>query len=269
MIAMARAGGGKWVLRPDGGRPDGPFQQEFDLLSGALRQRVPCNELEDTPAGALALRWHTDLRVSAAWRLSRCRLRALEAAGDRSPAVSRRRWSIHGGRVELLRPAPSASAKPPRLAPARAGSGRHCPRSPPSPSSPEDELVARRAQEVSFAQHQRYAATAACAGDWARVDTVLQCARDEAKGNEWLTASLASLEQYAATRDREKFAKESAYKSARMMTRLAARDEEPTYAALSEFARPSFLRRLPEEGNSDSREDWLAGVARPPAKGGG
>ena len=112
----------------------------------------------------------------------------------------------------------------------------------------EDELVARRAQEVRFAEFQRDAGDAARQGDWKKVDRILVKAREEAIGNEWLAASMVSLEQYARERSQERFAKEASFKSARMMSWLARVQELANYSASEEHLAPSFLRRRDEEG---------------------
>jgi hypothetical protein len=119
----------------------------------------------------------------------------------------------------------------------------------------EDETVARRAQEVRFAQFQRDAAEAARGGDWDRVGRVLEKARTEARGNEWLSAAMPSLERYAEARDREQFAKEAAFKARRMMSRLSAPNEVSEFSAMREAAQPSFLRRRQEEGKTDPQSN--------------
>ena len=248
MIAMARAGGGNGYYGQTAADLMGPFQQEFDLLK-ALYARGPLLELA-APAG-VGVEVANDLaRVGAAWRLPDV------AYGAEAWAIVRLRvpaaMAVEAGEIELLTASlryEAATSAPTRLALAAMPASAFA-------QLAEDELVARRAQEVSFAAHQRDAAAAARIGDWSRVETVLQCARREAAGNAWLTNSLRALEEYAAMRDREKLAKESTYKAARMMTRLAARDETPVYAAMSEAALPSFLRRRSEEGRrSEPRKD--------------
>ena len=112
--------------------------------------------------------------------------------------------------------------------------------------------MARRAQEVRFAEFQDQAAAAAREGDWSKVEAILKLARKAAAGNEWLAASLGSLERYASLREREMFSKEARFKSSRMRTRLADLDEGAAYSMGAEYSRASFLRRKREEGKGAS-----------------
>jgi hypothetical protein len=48
--------------------------------------------------------------------------------------------------------------------------------------------------------------------------------------------------------------KEASFKSARMMSRLAESSEGLEFSAMSEAARPSFLRRRREEGKAEDSE---------------
>ena len=221
----ARAGGGNGYYGQTAADLMGPFSRRSTSSRPSTRA-VPCSNWPRLPASAS--RWPTTWRASAppgaspTWPMAPKRGRSFACAFRRRWRSSRRDRAPH------------------RLPPLRSRHvGAHKAGLAAMPASAfaqlaEDELVARRAQEVSFAAHQRDAAAAACIGDWSRVETVSNRPR-EAAGNAWLTNSLGPSKntRRCAT---AKFTKESTYKAARMMTRLAARDETHVYAAMSEAA---------------------------------
>ena len=253
MLAMARSGRGNAYYGQTAADLMGLFQQEFDLLQ-ALYATNPRLSLSAAPGVKLQVAndlehsdgaWRLpDLAYgSEAWAMVRLSLpRTLVAQGEASP-------------VHLLEASLSFET--------RDGADAIGPISLALPALPvaahvalaEDESVARRAQEVRFAEFQRDAADAARKGDWSRVDEVLQKARTEAEGNEWLSASMPSLEGYARMRDREKFTKGAAFTSRRMMTRLSVAHEDVAFSASREGAKPSFLRRRQEEGKAEPKKD--------------
>jgi len=253
MLAMAKSGRGNGYYGQTAADLMGPFQQEFDLLQALYATNL---QLTLSAAPGVKLQVANDLEHShGAWRLP-------------DLAYGAEAWAMV--RLSLAKSAvASGEASPLRLLEAslsfEAQDRAHAigPISLALPALPvaahvalaEDETVARRAQEVRFAELQRDAADAARKEDWSRVDEVLQTARTEAEGNEWLSASMQSLERYARMRDRQQFAKEASFKSQRMMTRLSAGDELMEFSASFEATRPSFLRRRQEEGKSDPKKD--------------
>ena len=253
MLAMAKSGRGNGYYGQTAADLMGPFQQEFDLLQALYATNL---RLRLSAAPGVRLQVANDLEHSdGAWRLP-------------DLAYGAEAWAMV--RLSLAKSVvASGEASPLRLLEAslsfetQTGADTFGPISLALPALPvaahvalaEDETVARRAQEVRFAEFQRDAADAARKGDWSRVDKVLQKARTEAEGNEWLSASMQSLEGYARMRDREQFAKEAAFKSRRMMSRLSAADEDVAFSASLEEARPSFLRRRQEEGKSEPKKD--------------
>ena len=253
MLAMAKKGGGNGYYGQTAADLMGPFQEEFDLLQAIYARKLrlslaagpgiklaAANDLQESDGGWML----PDLAYgSEAWAMVRLSIASdLVAAGEHSQipllkaSLSFDTESANGvaGPVSLALPSLPVAAHVALL---------------------EDETVARRAQEVRFAEFQRDAAEAARNGDWGRVERVLERARTEAQGNEWLSASMHSLEQYARSRDREQFAKEALFKARRMMTRLSAQDEVSEFSAMHEAARPSFLRRRQEEGKTDQKKD--------------
>ena len=253
MFAMARSGGGNAYYGQTAADLMGPFQEEFDLLQ-ALYARSVTLRLSSGPGVQLTVAndllqkdggWCLpDIAYgSEAWTVVRLRVpKEVVSAGE-------------NGAVDLV----TASL----VYETEGGAGATGPVQMSLPSLPlaahvalaEDDLVKRRAQEVRFAEFQREAAAAARARDWYRVELVLGKARKESEGNEWLSASMQSLEQYARMRDSERFSKEASFKSARMMSRLAESAEVPEYSAAREVLKPSYLRRRDEEGKADQPKD--------------
>jgi Ca-activated chloride channel homolog len=253
MLAMAKSGQGNGYYGQTAADLMGPFQEEFDLLQALFARNL---QLSLTPGDGIKLQVANDLvRKDGVWRLpdlayeseawAMLRLsvaKAIVKAGENAPI------SLLSASVSYSADQGSGVAGPVSLALGSLPAAAHI-------ALAEDEGVARRAQEVRFAEFQRDAAEAARGGDWKRVDRVLKKARAEAAGNAWLSASMQSLEGYARSRNREQFAKEATFKSTRMMTRLSAPGEGALFGAMPESLQPSFLRRRVEEGKSDRPED--------------
>jgi hypothetical protein len=115
----------------------------------------------------------------------------------------------------------------------------------------EDELVVRRADELEAAYLQSKARVAARRGDWSAVTRALKRAERIAANNPWVAASLDELRELAARKDQEMFAKESAFASMRMNTRLAEKNESWSVEAP---ASASFLRRKSSQGKADPKQ---------------
>ena len=109
-------------------------------------------------------------------------------------------------------------------------------------------LVTSRASELDAAQLQEDGRVAAMRGDWFEVDRLLGELRALAADNPWLQASVAELERYAMNRETQRYSKEALYGAAKMRTRLAAGAEGPAWSLREEAAKPSYLRRKPEQG---------------------
>ena len=248
MQAMARSGGGNSYYGQTAADLMGPFQEELDLLQ-ALYARDLHLDLSAGPGVDLSVAnsltsldgcWRLpDVAYgSEAWALVRLRVPpSVVAAGERGEVLLLRAslaYTVEGrpqsaGPVSLRLPALPASSHG---------------------ALAQDELVVRRAQEVRFAEFQEQASEAARAGNWDVVDRVLNEARSEAAGNEWLSASMSSLERYAALRDRERFSKEASFKSARIKSRIVEANESGHYGVASESEKATYLRRKREEGST-------------------
>jgi len=252
MQAMARAGGGNAYYGQTAADLMGPFQEEFDLLQALYARDL---RLSLTPGPGVDLvvansltRMDGDWRLpdvaygSEAWAMVRIRVpRSVAAAGEHGPIRLLRAGLTYTADARLQ------SADPLWLELPAFPMGAHV-------ALAEDDLVVRRSQEVRFAEFQEQASHAARAGDWERVDRVLERARTAAAGNEWLNASMVSLERYAASRDRDRFSKEASFKAARMMSRIVESDERAEYAPSSEDLKATYLRRKREEGRAKESE---------------
>jgi hypothetical protein len=105
--------------------------------------------------------------------------------------------------------------------------------------------------ELEAAYLQSKARLAARRGDWSAATRALKKAERIAANNPWVAASLDELRELAARKDQEMFAKESAFASRRMSTRLAERNES---WSLDGPAAASFLRRKTNQGKADPKQ---------------
>jgi Ca-activated chloride channel homolog len=247
MVAMARAGGGNHYYGDTAEDLMEPFQQELDLLTNlALRQvelsvsapdglRVEMlNELQTVGTG-----WRLpDLAWGAeAWAILRVTVPAgaLPSLGDRMTVlrVSVTGQSLQGEVVALEK----AGLALPVLSPSACD------------ALVEDELVQRRSSELAAGLFLTQMRTAASAHDWAAVDGMLADARKRFAGNEWVAGILEAMATLAQSRSRERVMKEAMYSSARLNTRLSAKDEV-AYSLVAD-AGPAYLRRKRQQGKGD------------------
>jgi Ca-activated chloride channel family protein len=247
MVAMARAGGGNHYYGDSAEDLMDPFQQELELLGNLclrdlrLWASVPdgvevqmVNDLPPVDGG-----WRLpDLAWGAeAWAVLRLKVPAGASAplGEWLPllrvAVEGR--SLDGAAVALERtrlalPVMSASTFDALM---------------------DDELVSRRLVELAAADSLTRMRAAADQGDWAAVDRLLKEASHQFAGNAWVAAVLVAMKEIAETRSRERMMKESVYSSARLRSRLSAKDEEINFSAAAESStQPAYLRRKPSQG---------------------
>ena len=115
-----------------------------------------------------------------------------------------------------------------------------------------DELVSRRLVELAAADALSRMRAAADQEDWATVDHLLEDASRQFAGNESVAAVLAAMKDIAESRSRERMMKESMYSSAKLRSRLSARDETVSYSVAEEsIDLPAYLRRKPAQGKGD------------------
>ncbi|MGB0749785.1 MAG: vWA domain-containing protein [Magnetospiraceae bacterium] len=248
MVAMARAGQGNAYYGQTAADLMDPFQEEFDLLSALCARRlrlrvaaapgVTATVLNDLPMDADGAYRLLDLAYGGeAWAVVRLTIGAdrLREAGESlafAPVDLMFHYEDLGGHPHSVTAAPLAL---PVLPPAAFG------------AVPQDALVARRIAELEAANLQDAAQQAARHGDWQQVNTLLDQAKANAKDNPWLDQVVDGLRDLAAAGDAQQFAKETAYQSTKMRTRLAPAAEMADLVA----AAPSYLRRKIQQGKGD------------------
>ncbi len=246
MVAMANAGGGNSYYGQTADDLMDPFREEFDLLSAMCARRVRLH-LSAAPGCRVEVRNGYE-RDSAAWKLP-----DLAYEGEAWALV---RITVPAGSISETTTLLEARAEMVDLdgAPLHAGPSRLV-----LPSLPagafsavaEDDLVARRAQELDAAKLQEEARQAANEGDWGRVDGLLVQARHAAPKNRWVQESLGILEGYARRREQQAFSKEAYFKSQKMRRRLSSQREGRWS---SDEEAPSYLRRKREQGRDEQRD---------------
>jgi len=246
MIGMARHGQGNAYYGRTADDLMDPFREEFELLN-ALCARRP--RLEVTPAAGVSVKvlnayvadggnaWLLPNLAfgGEAWALVRLRVPAALAAENAAPLASFAvRYATLDGEPRAIQPSELALAALPTAA---------------FNAIAEDELVARRAGELEAAALQAQARTAARRGDWHAVDAALQVAERIGRHNPWVAETVAELRDLAAQKDEVMFAKEAAFSSQRMSSRLASTAESIRPEALGSGA--SYLRRKSAQGKRD------------------
>jgi Ca-activated chloride channel family protein len=249
MVAMARAGAGNHYYGDTADDLMEPFQQELELLGNLclrdlrLAATVPdgfsvevVNQLPKTDTG-----WRLpDLAWGAeAWAV----LRVTVPAGALPPVgqlctvlrVAVMGQSLEGDAISLERSGLSL----PVMTSSAFG------------NLADDELVTRRLVELAAAEALMGMRSAAAAGDWARVDALLEAASRQFAGNEWVAAVLEAMRSIAAGRERERAMKEMMYSSSKLRSRLAAKDESVAFCAAQSASVPAYLRRKPAQGKGD------------------
>jgi len=254
MIGMARHGQGSSYYGQTADDLMDPFREEFELLNALCARRV---RLEIEPAPGVKAKLLNDYVADGdnawllpnlayageAWAVVRLRVPSPAAAaegqgeGSSLPLCSFSvRYTTLDGEPRAIQPFALALAALP-------ASAFH--------AIAEDELVARRVDELEAAYLQGKARIAARRGDWSAVTRALSKAERIAESNPWVAASLDELRELAARKDQEMFAKESAFASRRMSTRLAERNESWSVEAP---AAASFLRRKSSQGKADPKQ---------------
>jgi Ca-activated chloride channel family protein len=246
MVSMARAGGGNPYYGDTADDLMEPFQQELELLGNlalrdvrlavAPRDGVALEMLNRLPAVDDAWRLPDLAWGAEAWAVVRLRVRAdaLPARGESLPLlrVQVQGRSLEGATVELE----GASLSLKVMSPVH------------WEALPEDELVSRRLVELAAADALHAMRDAASANDWTRVDRLLREAGERFQGNAWVAAMLEAMTGIAAGRERERAMKEMAYSSAKLRSRLAAKEEGVDYSLADETGAPAFLRRKAVQG---------------------
>ena len=250
MIGMARHGQGSSYYGQTADDLMDPFREEFELLNALCARRV---RLEVDAAAGVKVKMLNDYVADGtnawllpnlayggeAWAVLRLRVPARGAESAADLAVPLCAISV---RYATLDGEPRAIQPQPLALPVLPASAFH--------AIAEDELVARRAGELEAAYLQTRARDAARRGDWRGVESALKKAERVAGHNPWVAASLDELRELAAQKDEVMFAKESAFSSLRMASRLAAKAES---AGLQAPAAAAYLRRKTSQGKAERK----------------
>ena len=252
MIGMARHGQGSSYYGQTADDLMDPFREEFELLNALCARRL---RLEIAPAAGVKAKMLNDYVADGdnawllpnlafggeAWAVVRLRVPSPVAAGDAEAAALALcsfslRYTTLDGEPRAIQP--MSLALP--VLPASAFG-----------AIAEDELVARRTDELEAAYLQTKARAAARRGDWASVARSLKRAERIAANNPWVAESLNELRELAARKDEVMFAKESAFSARAMSTRLAGRDEMGS--AYDAPASAAYLRRKGSQGKAERK----------------
>ena len=249
MIGMARHGQGSSYYGQTADDLMDPFREEFELLNALCARRL---RLEVAPSTGVQLKMLNDYVADddnawllpnlafggEAWAVVRLRVPAPASAEGKAEALASfsLRYATLDGEPRAIQPHSLALPALPVAA---------------FQAIAEDELVARRAGELEVAELQARARVAARHGDWHAVGVALQVAERIGAQNPWVAESLSELRELAARKDELMFAKEAAFSSQRMNTRLASRIESAGPAAVPTGA--SYLRRKSAQGKRESK----------------
>jgi len=120
--------------------------------------------------------------------------------------------------------------------------------------APEDELVARRFQEIEMADIQREARGLLREGDWLGVEQMIDKLEDRAQNNPWVIETIRYLRKLMNRRDSARMEKELMYSSYSMKNRSAELEDNVLFCRSEEALKPAFLRKKTVQGrNFDSQ----------------
>jgi Ca-activated chloride channel family protein len=241
MIGMARAGLGNTYYGQTAADLMDPFREEFALLNATCARRL---ELELVPAPGVQAEVLNDYPLTddgntqlpdlayggEAWALVRLKVPAgPEGANPAALLTAALRYRDMAGEPRAVQPCALSL-------PAVAAAAYE--------TLIEDPLVIRRASELEAARLLLQARAAARRRDWDQVQALLASASKLGADNPWLKDVVRELQQLADRRDDATFAKEGAYSSRRMTTRLASAAE----GVVPGDEKASYLRRKSAQG---------------------
>lgn len=247
MVAMARAGGGNHYYGDTAEDLMDPFQQELELLGNLCLRDLRLSAVG--PDGIEVQMVNGLPPVDGGWRLPDLAWGAeawavlrLKVPGAALPPI--------GQLLAVLRVAiEGRSLEGEAVVLERAGLALPVMSAAAFDGLTDDELVARRLAELAAADALSRMRALADQEDWAAVDRLLEKAVMQFAGNEWVAAVLAAMKEIAQSRSRERMMKEAMYSSAKLRSRLSAKDEAVSFSATAEaFDIPAYLRRKPSQG---------------------
>jgi Ca-activated chloride channel homolog len=121
--------------------------------------------------------------------------------------------------------------------------------------APENELVARRFNEVESADIQREARIHVRDRNWSAVERLMVKLEERAQENPWLAETVGYLRKLLERRDHEAMEKELMYSSDKLKNRVADLNDTVLYCMMEEAVKPAFMRKKVSQGrNSDSQK---------------
>ena len=119
----------------------------------------------------------------------------------------------------------------------------------------ENELVARRFNEIESGDIQREARRHVQDRNWTAVEGLIQELEVRAQDNPWLGETVKYLRQLLERRDHETMEKELMYSSGKLKNRIAGLNDSVMYCMEVEASEPAYLRKKVSQGrNSDSQK---------------
>jgi Ca-activated chloride channel family protein len=121
--------------------------------------------------------------------------------------------------------------------------------------APENELVARRFNEVESADIQREARLFVRDRNWTAAERLMSKLEDRSRENPWLAETVSYLRKLLERRDHEAMEKELMYSSDKLKNRVADLNDTVLYCMKEEAVKPAFMRKKVSQGrNSDSQK---------------
>ena len=119
----------------------------------------------------------------------------------------------------------------------------------------EDELVARRFNEVESADIQREARIHVRDRNWSAVERLMGKLEERSRENPWLAETVSYLRKLLERRDHDAMEKELMYSSDKLKNRAADLNDSMLFCMSAEAIKPAFMRKKVSQGrNSDSQE---------------
>ena len=119
----------------------------------------------------------------------------------------------------------------------------------------ENELVARRFNEVESADIQREARIHVRDRNWSAVERLMVKLEERARENPWLAETVGYLRKLLERRDHEAMEKELMYSSDKLKNRVADLNDSILFCMSEEAIKPAFMRKKVSQGrNSDSQK---------------
>lgn len=119
----------------------------------------------------------------------------------------------------------------------------------------ENELVARRFNEVEAADIQREARLFVRDRNWSAVERLMRRLDERATENPWLAETVRYLRTLLERRDHEAMEKELMYSSDKLKNRVADLNDSMSFCMMEEAVKPAFMRKKVTQGrNTDSQK---------------